>query len=348
MVVVTQQRGRKMSARARRRGTPRVLGQMRRRAARGVLGRIRLGTASSSPRLRRWALAVVLLGVVLAPYPTQGAAAAPPGRRLPGRLPGLRVRVRVRVRAQHDQVDDLAARVLGRSFRADRHGAWPSGLAYASVGDGVAAVGVPADRVRVLLNDWGIGVAEHADRLPRPVADIVSVRTWPGEVTAGVSYRPCGQRRTLPSAPRWSSPIWTGAQTGRYPAATFGGAVAGSPKYTVAVGAAAVTSYDNATGHVRRQRPTGQVAQAWRTDGNWLYVTESAYMGRGFGPGVTALRRIDLVTGMSLSFGRFEGLEFDGTPSTAFGGVVLFFSAAGVTAYSVAPLEPWLCLGTGS
>ena len=78
MVVVTQRRGRKMSVRARRRGTPRVLGQMRRRAARGVLGRISLGTASNSPRLRRWALAVVLLGVVLAPYPTQGAVGAPP------------------------------------------------------------------------------------------------------------------------------------------------------------------------------------------------------------------------------------------------------------------------------
>jgi hypothetical protein len=36
---------------------------MRRRAAHGILGRIRLGTAGNSPRLRRWALAVVLLGV---------------------------------------------------------------------------------------------------------------------------------------------------------------------------------------------------------------------------------------------------------------------------------------------
>jgi hypothetical protein len=50
---------------------------MRRHAARGVLGRVRLGTAGSSPRLRRWALAVVLVGVALVPYPNLSAAGAP-------------------------------------------------------------------------------------------------------------------------------------------------------------------------------------------------------------------------------------------------------------------------------
>ena len=124
-----------------------------------------------------------------------------------------------------------------------------------------------------------------------------------------------------------------GVQTGRYPAAAFGGAVAGSPKYTVVVGATAVTSYDNATGHIRWQRPTGQVAQAWRTDGNWLYVAESAGGFVGSAP-VTALRRIDLATGAELVVRPLEGLSFDGTLSTAFDGVVLFSSAAGVTAYS--------------
>jgi hypothetical protein len=123
-----------------------------------------------------------------------------------------------------------------------------------------------------------------------------------------------------------------GAQTGRYPAATFGGAVAGSPKYTVVVSATAVTSYDNATGHIRWQRPTGQVAQAWRTDGNWLYVAESAGGFVDSAP-VTALRRIDLATGAELVVQPLEGLSFDGALSTAFDGVVLFSSAAGVTAY---------------
>ena len=109
--------------------------------------------------------------------------------------------------------------------------------------------------------------------------------------------------------------------------------MAGSPAYTVVVGATAVTSYDNATGHIRWQRPTGQVAQAWRTDGNWLYVAESDGGFVASAP-VTALRRIDLATGAELVVRPLEGLAFDGTLSTAFDGVVLFSSAAGVTAYS--------------
>ena len=123
------------------------------------------------------------------------------------------------------------------------------------------------------------------------------------------------------------------AVTGRYPAGTFGGAVAGSQKYTVIVGATAVTSYDNATGHVRWQRPAGPVAQAWRTDGNWLYLAESAGGFVASAP-VTALRRIDLTTGAELVVRPLEGPSFTGVLSTAFDGVVLFSSAAGVTAYS--------------
>ena len=163
-------------------------------------------------------------------------------------------------------------------------------------------------------------------------AAIVSVRTWPGEVTAGVSYRSAGGA----GAPERTEVVisdTSGVQTGRFPATTFGGAVAGSPKYTVVVGVSAVTSYDNATGHVRWQRPIGPVAPAWRTDGNWLYVAESAGGFVDSAP-VTALRRIDLGTGAELVVRPLEGLEFDGTFSTAFDGVVLFSSAAGVTAYS--------------
>ena len=326
MVVVTQQRGRKMSARARRRGTPRVLGQMRRRVSRGVLGRISLGTAGNSPRLRRWVLAVVLLGVVLAPYPTQGAVGAPPAAACrvgcrgygSGSVPSM-IRWTTSLPGSWDVVSGLT-------------GTEPaSGLAYASVGDGVAAVGVG---LTVYGYSSTTGVLEWQKTLtgfPAGAA-IVSVRTWPGEVTAGVSYRPAGSA----DAPKRTEVVisdLTGAQTGRYPAATFGGAVAGSPKYTVVVGATAVTSYDNATGHVRWQRPTGQVAQAWRTDGNWLYVTESAGGFVDSAP-VTALRRIDLTTGDELVVRPLEGLEFDGALSTAFDGVVLFSSAAGVTAYS--------------
>jgi hypothetical protein len=326
VVVVTQQRGRKISGRARRRGTPRVLGQMRRRAARGVLGRIRLGAAGNSPRLRRWALAVVLLGVVLVPYPTQGVVGAPPAT-------ACRVGCRGYGSGSVPSMIRWTTPLPGSwNVGSGLTGTEPaSGLAYASVGDGVAAVGVG---LTVYGYSSRTGALEWQDTLtgfPAGAA-IVSVRTWPGEVTAGVSYQPAGSA----GAPRRTEVVISdlaGAPTGRYPAATFGGAVAGSPKYTVVVGATAVTSYDNATGHVRWQRPTGQVAQAWRTDGNWLYVAESAGGFVDSAP-VTALRRIDLATGDELVVRPLESLEFHGTLSTAFDGVVLFSSAAGVTAYS--------------
>jgi hypothetical protein len=101
----------------------------------------------------------------------------------------------------------------------------------------------------------------------------------------------------------------------------------------VVVGATTVTSYDNATGHVRWQRATGPVAQAWRTDGNWLYVAESPGGFVDSAP-VTALHRIDLATGSELVVRPIEGLSFRGALSGAFDDVVLFSSAAGVTAYN--------------
>ena len=323
MIVVTQRRGREFSGRARRRGTRRFLGRKRRQAARGILGRIRLGTAGNSPRWRRCALAVVLLGVALVPYPTQGAVGAPPAAACrvgcrAGFVPSM-VRWTTSLPGSWDVVSGLTGTVPA------------SGLAYASVGDGIAAVGVG---LTVYGYSSKTGARQWQDTLtgfPAGAA-IVSVRTWPGEVTVGVSYRSAGgagdpeRTEVVISDP-------AGVQTGRYPAATFGGAVAGSPKYTVVVGATAVTSYDNATGHIRWQRPTGQVAQAWRTDGSWLYVAESAGGFVASAP-VTALRRIDMVTGAELVVVPLEGLEFDGTLSTAFDGVVLFSSAAGVTAYS--------------
>jgi len=323
VVVVTQQRGRKTSGRTRRRGSRRVLGRMRRQAAHGILARIRLGAAGNSPRLRRWVLAVVLLGVALVPYPTQGAAGAPPvaacrvGCR-PGVVPSM-VKWTTSLPGSWEVFSGLTGTVPA------------SGLAYASVGDGVAAVGIG---LTVYGYSAKTGALEWQDTLtgfPAGAA-IMSVRTWPGEVTAGVSYRSEGSAGTPERTEVVISDL-AGIQTGRYPAAAFGGAVAGSGKYTVVVGATTVTSYDNATGHVRWQRPTGQVAQAWRTDGNWLYVAESAGGFVNSAP-VTALRRIDLATGAELVVQPLEGLEFDGTLSTAFDGVVLFSSAAGVIAYS--------------
>ncbi len=294
---------------------------MRRRAAHGIGGRVRLGTAGTSPRLRRWALVVVLLAVAFAPYPTSGAAGAPspsacrPGCR-PGSVPGL-VRWSAPLSGSWDVVPGLT-------------GTEPaSGLAYLSVGDGMVAVGsgltvagysaqTGALRWRVTLTGFGAGAA------------IISVRTWPGEVTAGVSSP--GSARS----PKRTEVVLSGSdgvQRGRYPAAVFGGAVAGGPRDTVIVGATAVTSYDNATGHASWRQPTGPVAQAWRADGDYLYVADSSGGFVGSAP-VTALRRIDLTTGTELLVRPLESESFLGTLSAALDGVVLFSSAAGVTAYS--------------
>src|SRR3974390_868642 len=69
--------GRKVSRRARWPAANRFYGRMR-RAARGFLGRVRLGVAAAPPRVRRWTLAAVLLGVVLAPYPSPRAVTGAP------------------------------------------------------------------------------------------------------------------------------------------------------------------------------------------------------------------------------------------------------------------------------
>ncbi len=317
-----QQRGRTISGRTRRGVAAPFLGRLHRRAAHGFLGRIRTGTAGTSPRWRRWALALALLGVALVPYPTQGAAGTPPAAacRLgcrSGAVPSM-----VRWTASLPGSWNVASGLTGTVPAA--------GLAYASVGGGVAAVGVG---LTVYGYSSTTGTLEWQDTLtgfPAGAA-IVSVRAWPGEVTAGVTYRSGGSSGAQQRTEVVISDA-QGAQTGRYPAAAFGGAVVGSPAYTVIVGATAVTSYDNATGHVRWRRPTGPVAQAWRTDGDWLYVAQSA---RGFvdSAPVTALRRIAVATGTELVVQPIEGLAFRGAFSTAFDGVVLFSSAAGVTAY---------------
>ena len=104
-----------------------------------------LGTAGHSPRLRRWVLALVLLGVVLVPYPTQGAAGAPPATACrvgcrPGFVPSM-VRWTTSLPGSWDVLSGLTGTVPA------------SGLAYASVGDGVAAVGVGLTVYGVLLED---------------------------------------------------------------------------------------------------------------------------------------------------------------------------------------------------
>src|SRR5215472_2597587 len=305
----------------RRGATGRFLSQIRRRAAHSFLGRIRLGTAGTSPRLRRWVLAAALLGVVLVPYPVQGAAGVPPAAACRAGCRAGSVSSMVRWTTPLPGAWNVAPGLAGTVPA--------SGLAYAAVGGGLAAVGagltVTAYSSRTGALEW-----RHTLTGFPAGAAISSVRAWPGEVTAGVSYHPAL------GAPRRTEVVLSaadGAQSGRYPAGTFGGAVAGSQKYTVVVGATAVTSYDNASGHIRWRRPTGPVAQAWRSDGSRLYVAESPGGFVDSAP-VSALRRIDLVTGSEFVVRPLEGLSFQGTLSTAFDGVVLFSSAAGVTAYN--------------
>jgi hypothetical protein len=296
-----------------------VAGRMRRRASRAVSGRIRLGTAGASPRLRRWTLALVLLGVALLPYPALSAgsgtpaAACRPGCRA-GSVAGM-IRWTQSLPGSWQVVPGLTGTVPA------------AGLAYMSAGDGVAALGA------------GLTVSGYSAQTGAPLwaatlagfpagAAIVSVRTWPGEVTAGVSYPGAGHQERTEVVISGS----TGVLSGRYPAALFGGAVAGSTRYTVIVGPTAVTSYDNATGRVRWRLATGPVPQAWRTDDGKLYIAESAGGFLGSAP-VTALRQINLATGAQILVRPLEGLSFTGTFSAAFAGVVLFSTASGVTAY---------------
>ena len=317
MGVVRQQPPRKVSRPPRQRIVRRQVRRIRRRAARGVAGRIRLGRAGASPRLRRWVLIVVLLGVALIPYPLAAAYNGTPA---------------AACRSGCRQVSALIrwTRALPGTWAVlpGLTGTVPaSGLAYVSAGDGLAVVG---DGLTVYGYSAQTGAPLWTETLtgfPAGAA-IVSVRTWPGEVTAGVTYTRAGQTQRTEVVISGLD----GTVTGSHPAAIFGGAVAGSAQYTVIVGATAVTSYDNATGKVRWSRSTGPVAQAWRTAGSTLYMAESEGGFEGSDP-VTALRKINLVTGAQLVVQPLLGLSFPGTLSAAFGGVVLFSSAQGITAY---------------
>jgi hypothetical protein len=311
----------------------RVAGRMRRRATRGVFGRISVGTAGASPRLRRWVLAATLLGVALLGYPALGGA---------GVAPAATCRSGCRDGSVSSMISWTRALPGSWQVLSGLTGTVPAaGQAYLSDSDGVVALG---DGLAVDAYSSATGAPLWQDTLagfPAGAA-IVSVRTWPGEVTAGVDYTQAGHAERAEVVISASA----GIVSGRYPAAPFGGAVAGSPQYTVIVGATAVTSYDNATGRIRWQVPTGPVLQAWRVDGGTLYVAESSGGFLGSAP-VTALRQINLSTGAEQVVRPLVGLSFDGTFSLAFDDVVLFSSAAGVNAY-YGSTGAWLWSLTGA
>jgi PQQ-like domain len=198
------------------------------------------------------------------------------------------------------------------------------GQAYVAAGGGVAVLGVGLSLDGYRLSD---GKSLWRVTLGAPIGTtIMSVRAWPGVVTAGL-LGPSGNSRTevvIDAA--------TGTELRRYPAAVLGGAVVASAATTVVIGPAAVTSYANATGRVRW---THKIAgdQSWRADGQRLYLTQSPGGGLS-SASVTALKVINLVTGSVRTLSAPLGKPFSGTLAIAIGGSVLFASPSGVTAYS--------------
>ncbi len=267
--------------------------------------------------IRRAVLAAALLAVAFAPYPVIGSASVPPAGpcRGPCRHAGAAGKV-------------LWAGALPGQWAASSGlaGTGPvSGQAYAAIGGGVAVVGLGTS-VRAYGSRTG-KTLWNADLTGFPAdASIVSVRAWPGVVTAGVAYGPSAAARA-----EVVFASLTGHQIRWYNAAPFGGAVAASAQATVIVGTTAVTAYDNRTGAVRWSRPTGRAAQAWRVDGPDLYVTEAAGGYLGSAP-VTALRRIDLKDGLE-SIVRPSATSFPGSFGGVIDDVALFSAASGVTAY---------------
>ena len=298
-------------ARTLRRARARVIIRVRRLRKAGRAGGRRFTWA------RRGVLAATLLAVALVPYPVIGSASVPSASscRTHCRHAGLTGKI-------------LWSRKLPGVWTASTglNGTVPvSGQAYAAVGHGLAVVGVG---MSLRAYNSGTGQLLWDDELPGFPAGsaIVSVRVWPGVVTAGVSYGPGGASR---AEIVFSST--TGKQYHWYSATRFGGAVWATTQTTVVVGPGAVTAFDNSTGKPRWRRPTGPAAQSWQVDGSDLYVTVAAGGYLGSQP-VTALRRIDLATGVE-NVVRPAAAAFHGTLSSLVDNVVLFSSNSGVTAY---------------
>jgi outer membrane protein assembly factor BamB len=313
----------------------RVRFRARGRAAAAATARWRsgrwLGTAGSSPWPRRGALLAVLLAVAFFPYPTQGAPAlvAAPGCRSgchPAKVNMFR----------------WADQLLGQwNLDPGVAGTVPAtGTAYAAVADGVAVLGTGLTVYAYSASNGDLIWEQTLSDFPADAA-IVSVRSWPGEVTVGVGYSGSGgvSKRTEVVFPAGAD----GVPSAEYPAALYGGAVAATSAYTVIVGPTEVTSYDNASRKVRWQRPIGDANQGWQIDGQYLFLAESAGGNQGGAP-ITALSRIDTATGTPEEILPQRGLgnpdatrasqDFDGTLDGAYDGDVLFSAASGVTAYS--------------
>lgn len=226
------------------------------------------------------------------------------------------------------------------------------GQAYAAIDRDVAAVGFG---LTVDAFDAGTGFPRWSATLAEVPAGsaIISVRAWPGVVTVGVDVGAAlgSVGRQVNGSAERTGRLAAGqvqreefvldAVTGKlirvYRAALFGGAVRASKKQTVIVGRNSVTSYANATGRVIWRDLTGAAGQAWRVNGDELYVTVSATGEVGTAP-VTAVRQINLRTGDERLI-QPVGRSFDGRLSGAIDDVLLFSDADGLRIYSDATGE---------
>jgi outer membrane protein assembly factor BamB len=252
--------------------------------------------------------------------------------------------------------------------QGDSRGTMPAqGEPYAAIGPDVAAYGsgstVQAFDAKTGAPRWTVQlgsaptVSAAARTSPRPeTADgeqIASVRSWPGVVTVTLSAVPggpgtagsgtahragAGPRFPAKQAPGAQTEVVLNAGTGReirsYPSAPFGGTVAADSRHAVVVQRDAVTSYRNASGTAAWSVPTGPAPQAWRLDGNYLYMTVGGgNLGGLAQQPATGLRRIDLRTGAQ-QIVRPHPAPFAGSLGAALDGIVLFSNADGVTAYN--------------
>jgi PQQ-like domain len=222
---------------------------------------------------------------------------------------------------------------VGQRWAVPLPGAWlagnggtvpATGQASVAVGGGIAVVG---DGLTLTAFALGDGRQLWQTTLDGPAGgSIMSVRAWPGAVTAGILA--VGGRARTEAVVAASS----GAELRHYPAAVFGGAVAASLATTVVVGRNGVTSYDNENGHVRWYHATGQ-NKSWQVDGTTLYVAVSDGGYLSSSP-VTALQVMNLRSGAERPLSSPLGQPFSGTLAAAADGVAPLSSVGGVTAYS--------------
>ena len=301
--------------------------RVRRRRSRVVRLRRRLARLAASLRsrqstARRVLLALALLVVVLIPLPGLASDTHPKPPACAGS-------------ACHAQ------RVSAQRWSVSLPGTWAAGTgqgttgdggtvpvngqsAYVAVGGGLAIVGTGLSLAAYTLDH---GKESWNTPLTAPLGTvIVSVRAWPGVVTAGL-LAPGSHART-----EVVFNAANGTEIRHYPAAVFGGAVAASSATTVVIGGTTVTSYDNLTGRVRWQRAISG-GQSWQADGGTLYVADASSGAVSSSP-VSALKVINLETGTERTLSSPQDQPFSGTLAMAAGGSVLFASPTMVTAYN--------------